>query len=87
MQVPWQDIAPDTLANLLEEFVTRDGTDYGAVEVSVATRVEQVQRQLERGEAVIWFDQTTESISIFTRQQLRELGLSDGDGGGRDGEV
>ncbi|MCK0538388.1 YheU family protein [Alcanivorax quisquiliarum] len=76
MQVPWQDIAPDTLANLIEEFVTRDGTDYGAVEIEVATRVEQVRRQLERGDAVIWFDQTTESISIFTRQQLRELGLA-----------
>ena len=27
--VPWKDLPPDTLHNLIEEFVTRDGTDYG----------------------------------------------------------
>ena len=29
IEVPFSDLAPETLRNLAEEFVTRDGTDYG----------------------------------------------------------
>ncbi len=29
MIVPWQELEPDTLDNLIQEFVSRDGTDYG----------------------------------------------------------
>ncbi|MEY1662334.1 YheU family protein [Isoalcanivorax beigongshangi] len=77
MQIPWNQIPADTLGNLLEEFVTRDGTDYGAEEVPLTTRVAQVRRQLERGEAVIWFDDATESVSVFSRRELIERGLLD----------
>ena len=31
MIIPWQDISPDALDNLIESFVLREGTDYGAV--------------------------------------------------------
>ena len=39
MIVPWQDINPDTLNHLLEEFASRDGTDYGAYETRLADKV------------------------------------------------
>ncbi|MBG32243.1 MAG: hypothetical protein CL552_04000, partial [Alcanivorax sp.] len=39
--VPWKDLPADTLTNLIEEFVTRDGTDYGDQEIPTATKVEQ----------------------------------------------
>jgi len=35
MIIPWQDIAPETLENLIREFVLREGTDYGTVEISL----------------------------------------------------
>ena len=70
MIVPWQDIAPDTLNNLIEEFVTRDGTDYGEYEVPLTTRVEQVRRQLERKEAFVWFDDVTETVTILLKESL-----------------
>lgn len=76
MQVPWQDIPSDTLTNLIEEFVTRDGTDYGETEMQLSTRVEQVRRQLRAGDAVIWFDEPTETISVLSRQQWRDMGLA-----------
>ncbi len=44
-----------------EEFVTRDGTDYGEVEVSLDAKVAQVHSQLKSDEAVIVFDQKTET--------------------------
>ncbi|MBF5058436.1 hypothetical protein Y5W_03730 [Alcanivorax sp. 521-1] len=73
--VPWSDIDRATLDNLIEEFVTRDGTDYGEQEVATATKVEQVRAQLKRGEASVVFDDATETVSVMTREQLRELGL------------
>jgi uncharacterized protein len=68
--VPWQDIPADTLENLIEEFVSRDGTDYGEREISLGTRVDQVRKLLKQGKAVIWFDEATESISIFDAADL-----------------
>lgn len=68
MIVPWQQLAADTLQNLIEEFVTRDGTDYGESEIPLTTRVEQVQRQLRSGEVVIWFDAVTETVTLMTRR-------------------
>ncbi|MCP4276919.1 MAG: YheU family protein, partial [Gammaproteobacteria bacterium] len=47
MIISHTDIAPDTLYALIEEFVTRDGTDYGDIETSTATKVQQVMNQLE----------------------------------------
>lgn len=70
MIVPWRDIADDTLERLLEEYVSRDGTDYGEQEIPMATRVTQMRTLLQRGEAVIWFDEATETISLFPRDQV-----------------
>ena len=68
MIVPWDAVPADNLERLLEEFVTRDGTDYGEREIPLSTRVEQVRIALRHGDAVIWFDDVTESISILTRE-------------------
>ena len=62
--VPHTEIAPDTLARVIESFVLREGTDYGDGEYSLAQKVEHVRRQLERGDAEIYFDPKTESIDI-----------------------
>jgi len=70
--VPWQDIPADTLENLIEEFVSRDGTDYGEREIPLSTRVDQVRSLLNKRKAVIWFDEATETISIFDATDLPE---------------
>lgn len=70
MLIPWQDIESETLNNLIEHFVLREGTDYGQEEVSLADKVAAVQRQLQRGEAVIVFSELHETINIMPRQEL-----------------
>jgi uncharacterized protein len=65
--VPHTELSPDALAGVIQSFVLREGTDYGAQEVSFETKVEQVRRQLERREAEIVYDQNTESIDIVVR--------------------
>lgn len=70
--VPWKDMPPETLTNLIEEFVTRDGTDYGDQEIPTATKVEQVRNQLKREDAFVVFDEVTESVSVMGKEQAKE---------------
>ena len=69
MIIPHDQLSPDALQGLIEEFITRDGTDYGEHEIPLTQKVEQVRRQLLRGDVVIVFDVATESISLLTRQE------------------
>lgn len=64
MIVPWQDIAPETLENLISEFVLREGTDYGEVEVSLAHKIGQIKALLRSGDAVIVYSELHESVDI-----------------------
>ncbi|MDF1780285.1 MAG: YheU family protein [Alcanivoracaceae bacterium] len=68
MMVPWSQVPPESLQSLIEEYVTRDGTDYGEHEISLERRVEQMMAQLKRKEVVIWFDQVTETITLMSAQ-------------------
>ena len=69
MFIPWQDLDPDTLDNLIEHFVLREGTDYGEEEVSLAQKVAQVREQLQRGEALLEFSEEHESVTIIAAHQ------------------
>lgn len=62
--VPYTALSDETLTSLIEEFVTRSGTDYGAEETSVARRIDDVRRQLLRGEVTILFDPDTQTANI-----------------------
>ncbi|EUC71591.1 hypothetical protein Y017_02140 [Alcanivorax sp. 97CO-5] len=73
MIVPWKDLPPDTLHNLIEEFVTREGTDYGDTEIATATKVEQVREQLKKEQVFVLFDDITESVSILSKEQLTDI--------------
>ena len=66
-------LSPQALRGLVEEFVTRDGTDYGAVERSVEDKIARVEAQLASGEVRIVFDPETESANIVL---ARDLGQS-----------
>jgi uncharacterized protein len=71
--VPHDALDRATLARVIEAFVLREGTDYGATEFSLEQKVSQVLRQLERGEARILFDPRSESVDI-AMVPLRERG-------------
>ena len=61
--VPYQSLAPAVLRRLVEEFVSREATDYG-YEVSFDRKVEEVLRQLQCGEAVVLFDERSQTTTI-----------------------
>ncbi|KLV07514.1 hypothetical protein ABT56_05470 [Photobacterium aquae] len=70
MIIPWQDIDPDTLTNLIEHFVLREGTDYGERELSLEEKVDHVRAQLRSGDAVIVFSELHETVDIKLRHQM-----------------
>ncbi|QWA13781.1 YheU family protein [Sodalis ligni] len=70
MIIPWEEIDSDTLYNLLESFVLREGTDYGEQEKTLEAKVADVKRQLISGEAVVVWSELHETINIMPRGQF-----------------
>ncbi|GIZ11266.1 YheU family protein [Pseudomonas sp. NCCP-436] len=69
MLIPAHLLQADTLTALIEDFVTRDGTDNGD-ETPLETRVLRVRRALERGEAVIVFDPESQQCQLALRRDV-----------------
>ena len=68
--VPHKQLAPEVLRAVIEDFVTRDGTDYGVEEHSLAQKHDAVLRQLDQREAFIVFDPESETITLLRREEL-----------------
>jgi uncharacterized protein YheU (UPF0270 family) len=64
--IPPDQLSEEALANIIESFILREGTDYGAVEVSYEKKQQQIRKQISRGEIKIVFDASTESVSLLT---------------------
>jgi uncharacterized protein len=63
--IPYEQLSPGALQGVVEEFVTRDGTDYGITEISLDTKVDQVMRQLKNKKAVVVFDSISETCTLL----------------------
>lgn len=68
--IPVERLSREALDGLIEEFVTRDGTDYGLQEPTLEEKKSAVARQLERGEVVIAFDSESETCNIIPKDAL-----------------
>jgi len=65
IEVPLSRLDDEVLQAVIEEFITREGTDYGQFEISLSQKVAQVRRQLQQGLAMVVFDEATETTSII----------------------
>jgi uncharacterized protein YheU (UPF0270 family) len=76
LKIPYDQLNPEALQGVIEKFVTRDGTDYGEIEIPLETKISQVLGQLKSGKAVIVFDQETETCNILRSSNpvLKDLG-------------
>ncbi len=61
MRVPHTNLSEKALRAVIEEFVTRDGTDHSSVE----QRVVDVLRQLDDGSAELHFDQGSKTCNVL----------------------
>lgn len=64
IDVPYQQISPETLQRMIQEFVTRDGADWGEAGCRLEEKVRQVQRQLQAGQVKVVFDLRSQTANI-----------------------
>lgn len=69
--VPPDQLSTEALQGVIEEFITREGTDYGAAEIELADKVRSVRAQLSNGAALIVFDPIAEVCTIVSRDEYR----------------
>lgn len=73
MLIPYDMLEAETLTRLLEDFVTREGTDNGD-ETPLSTRVERARHALHKGQAVILFDAESQQCQLLLKHDVpREL--------------
>jgi uncharacterized protein YheU (UPF0270 family) len=64
--VPHRALSEDALAGVIEEYVTRDGTEH----TDAATKAAAVLARLDRGELVLVYDAESESCNILPADQV-----------------
>jgi len=72
MVIPPQSLSPEALLAVLEEFISRDGTDYGDRELTLAEKVQQLKPQVLRGHVLIVFDPIAEQVTLVPKDEWRE---------------
>lgn len=68
--VPFDSLEPDTLDAIIEDAVTRDGTDYGEWEASLEQKAEQLKAALQAGQAKLVFEQNSETLRILAAEDV-----------------
>ena len=63
IKIPYQELSADALEALIEEFVSRDGTDLA----EAGTKIAQVRSQLRSGAVIIVYDEASESANIVAK--------------------
>jgi uncharacterized protein YheU (UPF0270 family) len=71
--VPASGLASETLNALLEEFASRDGTDYGETETPLDQKVTSLRAQLNCGELQILYDTDSEQWDLVDRESAHRL--------------
>lgn len=65
IDIPLERINPDTLRNMVAEFVTREWADLGDSDYTLDNKIDQVLSQLRNNKARVVFDVTSESWNII----------------------
>lgn len=73
IEVPVAQLSEDALGGLLEEFASRDGTDYGERERSLEEKCASLRGGLARGELTLLFDVDSEQWDLLERVKAAEL--------------
>ncbi|MCB1698094.1 MAG: YheU family protein [Pseudomonadales bacterium] len=73
VEVPPQRLQADVLQALLEEYASRDGTDYGARELSLEQKVASLRAQMARGDLLIVYEVDGEHWDLLPREAARNL--------------
>lgn len=71
--IPTDRIEPTTLDAVIEEFICREGTDYGHHLATLDEKKSNVYRQIKDGHAFIVFEISTQSTTIIAAEDLKAV--------------
>lgn len=63
--IPYAQLSEAALQGVIEEFITRESTDYGEIQILHAVKIMQIKNQLQLKKAFIVFDQTSKTCTIL----------------------
>ncbi len=72
--IPWQDLKQETLLAVLEEYISREGTDYG-MEYSMEQKREHLLQQLRSKQICLCYDNAEDSVNMLTAEAAKQYGL------------
>lgn len=70
MIIPWQTLEEETLINIIESFILREGIDYGVKELSLTQKTQNLLAEIRNGNAVIVWSELHESIDIKRKMEF-----------------
>ncbi|MFS4459175.1 YheU family protein [Bdellovibrio sp. HCB2-146] len=73
LEIPLEALSEDALNGIIENFIQREGTDYGANEIALETKMQQIRKQLQRGDVKVVFDPDSESVTLLTKNEWNKL--------------
>ena len=73
MIIPADRLSKEALHGLIEEFISREGTDYGTAEYNLKQKTQHVVRQMERGEVVVVFDTASDSCNLLVADDAQQF--------------
>ncbi len=73
IEVPASALAEQTLLALLEEFASRDGTDYGVKELTLDEKVGRLRAQLDTSRIMLMYDSDSEQWDLVERDSAQSL--------------
>lgn len=71
MIIPYSELSDEALSALIEDFVTRDGTDYGETEMTTREKAEHLLALLRSGDVLINYNFDTKSCGLVTREEYK----------------
>ena len=67
MLIPYQQLDEITLNNIIEQYILREGTDYGEIELSLQEKTLQLLAQIKRGDIYIIYSELEESVTLISQ--------------------
>ena len=64
MEIPYTELSEEALLGVIQEFVLREGTDYGPQDYTLEQKIEQVRAQLQSGRIRLTFDDETQTCNL-----------------------
>ncbi len=72
MIIPPERLTEEVIRGIIESYISREGTDYGVEELSLAEKVADVLPSVMVGNVLISFDETTQTLTLLNKEQIHK---------------